>query len=211
LVAENYFYKPNAIKLRELIRANLIGEVLFVHVNALKKQKTGNWRDDVTLSGGGALLEGGIHWINFIANLGLEVKSVRGLRPGVSSGLEKSMLVTIEYANGVVGTLSYSWEIPSMLKGLHLSQIYGRQGVITFESNGLFIFVNGRKKRFLFPGVADLAGYRGMFRDFFRALRAGEEPQMNLARAQQDLELIEAIYSSTESQQYQNKSDSNKL
>jgi predicted dehydrogenase len=196
-VAENYFYKPVAVKLRKLIGAGWIGDVLFVHVNALKKQTTANWRDAAELSGGGALFEGGIHWINFIANLGLEVKSVRGLRPGAPSGLEKSMLVAVEYANGAVGSLYYSWEIPVMLQGLHLSQIYGRQGVITFESNGLFIFVNGRKKRLLIPGVADIAGYRGMFQDFLHALRTGEEPQMNLARAQKDLELIEAIYQSS--------------
>lgn len=193
-VAENYFYKPLAIKLRELIMNEVIGEILFVQINAIKLQKTGNWRDDTQLSGGGALLEGGIHWINFIANLGLPVKSVRGLRPGKRDGAEKSMLVAIEYENGAVGTLSYSWEVPVLLKGVHLSQIYGRQGVITFESNGIFIFVNGAGKKLIFPGLRDIAGYKGMFRDFFRALRTGEEPQMNLQVAQRDLQLIETIY-----------------
>lgn len=196
-VAENYFYKPLAYKLRELIRAEVIGEILFVHVNALKKQTTGNWRDDTALAGGGALFEGGIHWINFIANLGLPVKSVCGSRPGQPGGVEKSMLVTIAYENGAVGTLSYSWEVPVLLKGVHLSQIYGRQGVITFESNGIFILVNGRRKKIIFPGLRDIAGYQGMFRDFFQALRTNAQAQMSLAVAQKDLQLIEAIYQST--------------
>jgi predicted dehydrogenase len=199
LVAENYFYKPVAVKLRELLRTGLIGEVLFVHVNALKLQKTGNWRDDLDLSGGGALFEGGIHWINFIANLGLSVKSVRGLRPGKQNGMDKSMLVAIEYAEGAVGTLYYSWEIPSLFKGLRLSKIYGRKGSITFESNGLIMIVNGMTKRVIFPKLNDIAGYKGMFHDFIRALRAGEEPQMSLDLAQQDLRLIEAIYQSIQS------------
>jgi predicted dehydrogenase len=196
LVAENYFYKPVAIKLRKLLRAGLIGEVLFVHVNALKLQKTGNWRDDPGLSGGGALFEGGIHWINFIANLGLSVKSVRGLRPGQQNGIEKSMLVAIEYAEGAVGALYYSWEIPSLFKGLRLSKIYGRKGSITFESNGLIIIVNGVKTRVIIPKLIDIAGYKGMFRDFIHALRTGEEPQMTLELAQQDLKLVETIYQS---------------
>jgi predicted dehydrogenase len=195
-VAENYFYKPLAIKLRELIGADLIGEILFVHLNALKMQATGNWRDEAALSGGGALFEGGIHWINLAANLGLTVKSMRGLRPGQRDGVEKSMLVAIEYENGAVGLVLYSWETPVLLKGLHLSQIYGRRGVITFESNGLFILVNGMQKKLLFPGFGDIAGYKGMFRDFFRALRTNGEPQMSLAMAQKDLQLIEAIYQS---------------
>jgi len=195
-VAENYFYKPLAFELRELIQKDSIGEILFVHVNALKLQTTANWRDDTALSGGGALFEGGIHWINFAANLGLPVKTMRGWRPGQRDSIDRSMLVAIEYETGAVGTLSYSWETPVLLKGLHLSQIYGRQGVITFESNGLFILVNGIKKKLVFPGLGDLAGYKEMFRDFFRALRTGQEPQMNLGMAQKDLQLIEAIYQS---------------
>lgn len=195
-VAENYFYKPLAFKLRELIQADLIGDILFIHMNALKKQATGNWRDEAELSGGGALFEGGIHWINFAANLGLAIKTVRGLRPGKHDGAEKSMLVAFEYEGGAVGTLLYSWETPVLLKGLHLSQIYGRKGAITFESNGLFIFVNGIKKKLIFPGLGDIAGYKGMFRDFFEALRTGQEPKMNLEMAQKDLQLVEAVYRS---------------
>lgn len=196
LVAENYFYKPLACKLRELIRADLVGDILFVHINALKKQTTGNWRDEAGLSGGGALFEGGIHWINFAANLGLAVKTVRGLRAGKHEGIEKSMLVAFEYEGGAVGTLLYSWETPVLFKGLHFSQIYGRKGAITFESNGLFIFVNGVKKKLIFPGLSDITGYKGMFRDFFHSLRTGQAPKMNLDVAEKDLQLIEAIYQS---------------
>ena len=195
-VAENYFYKPVAIKLRDIIGAGLIGEVLFVHVNALKQQTTGNWRDDDALSGGGALFEGGIHWINFIANLGLTVQSVCGFRPGAQNGMEKSLLVAIQYAEGAVGALYYSWEIPSLLKGLRLSKIFGREGSITFESNGLFILVNGVKKRVIIPKLTDIAGYKAMFRDFIRALRWGVEPRMSLELAQKDLTLVETIYQS---------------
>ena len=195
-VAENYFYKPLAFKLREIISAGLIGEILFVHVNALKMHKTDDWHDDPTLSGGGALFEGGIHWINFIANLGFPVKTVRGFRPGKKDGMEKSVLVAIEYASGAVGVLSHSWEIHSPLKGVRLSRIYGREGSITFESNGLLIIVVGRRKRLIIPNLADLAGYKAMLRDFIQSLRSGKEPQMNLDVAQKDLRLIETIYQS---------------
>lgn len=197
-IAENYFYKPLAIKLRELIKDEVIGEILFVHINAIKLQKTDNWRDDIQLSGGGALFEGGIHWINFIVNLGLPIKAVRGLRPGNHDGVEKSMLVAIEYESGAVGTLSYSWEVPVLLQGVHLSQLYGRKGVITFEANGIFVLVNGVRKKVIFPGLGDIAGYKGMWRDFLRALRTGEEPAMNLELAQKDLQLIEAVYQTVE-------------
>jgi len=195
-VAENYFYKPALKHLQELIQSGIIGEILFVHINALKEQKIKDWRGDTSLSGGGALFEGGIHWINFIANLGLTIKSVKGYRPGKNEGMEKSMLVSLEYEEGAVGSFYYSWETPSLFKGLRISKIYGRQGSITFESNGIFIFVRGKKKRLIFPGLKDIAGYKGMFTDFIAALQAERQATFTLELARRDLELIERIYAS---------------
>ena len=101
MIAENYYYKPLLIKLRSLLREEVIGDVLFMHINALKLQKTGNWRDDVALSGGGALFEGGIHWINFMANTGMTVKTVNGFQPRQESGIDKSVLAVMKYQEGL--------------------------------------------------------------------------------------------------------------
>ncbi len=199
LIAENYFYKPVLLKLRNLLQSGVIGEVLFVHINALKEQKISDWRGDEALSGGGALFEGGIHWINFVANLGLKLKSARGLRPGKKEGMEKSVLANLEYEEGAVGTLYYSWETPSLFKGLRISKIYGRAGSITFESNGIFMIVRGKRKQIIFPGLKDIAGYRGMFTDFITALQAERPPEFNFGLAKQDLLTIEEIYKSMKS------------
>jgi UDP-N-acetylglucosamine 3-dehydrogenase len=196
LVAENYFYKPLAEALREEIAAGTIGEVRILSVNALKRQETGDWRDRADVAGGGALFEGGIHWINFMASLGLPVTDAHGFRPGGGNGPEKSMLVVFRYAQGAVGTLYYSWEIGSPLRGLRLSAIYGTEGTLTFESNGIFLAVRGRRRRLRLPGVRDLLGYHAMFQDFFGALREGRQPRFGLAEARRDLELVEQAYGS---------------
>lgn len=195
-VAENYYYKPSLVKLRKLLADGVIGDVLFVHVNAIKQQDTGgDWRDQPDLALGGALFEGGIHWVDFMANLGLEVTRVHGFRPAPRPGtLERSMMIGFDYREGAAGMLTTSWEVPSTFKGLRLSKIYGRAGTITFESNGLWILVHGKKTRFYIPGLRDLAGYRGMFADFVRAWKAGTEPELTLARARRDLAIIEAAY-----------------
>jgi UDP-N-acetylglucosamine 3-dehydrogenase len=195
-VAENYFYKPLLRELRRHITDGAIGEVRIVSVNALKLQRTGDWRDRSDLSGGGALFEGGIHWVNFMANLGLEVVDAHGYRPGVPDGLEKTMVAVFEYAGGAVGTLFYSWEIGSPMRGLRLSAVYGTAGAITFESNGLFLAVRGTKKRITSPGPRDLLGYAAMFDDFFRAIRTGAPARFELDAARRDLELVERIYES---------------
>jgi len=194
LVAENYYYKPIVSKLRKLLNSGIIGQPLFLFVNATKTQITEGWRDDAKLAGGGALFEGGIHWVNFMANLGMEVEEIKGYQPMSQQDIERSYQLTFKYKNGPVGTLLYSWEVNTSLKGLRISRIYGTEGSITFESNGIFIFVRGQKIKFIWPGLADIAGYKAMFRDFFRALRKGEMSEFNLEMARKDIELIETAY-----------------
>lgn len=194
LVAENYCYKPLARVVRDVITSGSLGEIRFLHLDAVKYRRPGGWRADPVIAGGGALFEGGVHWVDLLANLGLRIEAVHGFRPGDWRGPERSTLVVAEYEEGAVGTLAHSWEIPSPLKGLRLSHIYGTRGSAVFESNGLFVRVTGAKPQLMFPGLHDLGGYRAMFRDFLTALRTGREPLMSLERAQRSIELIEAAY-----------------
>lgn len=199
LVAENYAYKPAVACLREVIESGALGDVLFLHVNALKRQRTGDWRDDPILAGGGALLEGGVHWIHFMGALGLTIESAHGARPGTAAdGTEKSVLVTLRYREGAVGTLAYSWEVHSPLRGLRLSRIYGTRGGVAFESNGLAIAVHGARHALHLPTLTDPAGYRAMFRDLLDALREGRDARVTLERARRDVELVEQVYRSLE-------------
>lgn len=196
MVAENYFYKPLLRTLRQILQTDVIGDVKFMVFNATKTQKTGDWRDEAAQAGGGALFEGGIHWVNFMSNLGLTVRAVTGFQPqGLNTSLERSFQMVVSYENGPIGTLLYSWEINTLFGGLRLSRIYGTEGSITMESNGVFIFVRGKKWRFiLLPGLSDIVGTKAMFTDFFQALRTGKEPAFTMALAKRDLEMIETAY-----------------
>lgn len=194
LVAENYCYKPVARALQGIVSSGVLGEIRFVHLDAVKRQRPGGWRGDPAVAGGGALFEGGVHWIDLLGNLGLRIEAVHGFRPGDWRGTERSMLVVVEYEEGAVGTLAHSWEVPSSLRGLRMSHIYGSRGSAAFESNGLFVLVTGSRPQLLLPGIRDLNGYRAMFQDFLTALRTGCEPLMTLTRAQRSVELIQAAY-----------------
>lgn len=192
-VAENYAYKPLVRVLRELLAAGVIGDLRFVQVNALKRQRVGGWRALPELAGGGALFEGGIHWIDLVANLGPAVRRARVVRAGDRHSPERSSLLVLEYEGGAVGTLAHSWEIDARLRGLQLSRLAGTLGSIVFESNGLFVVVSGpARPRLIVPGVRDIGGYEAMFQDFLSSMRTGAEPVMTLARARRDHELAEA-------------------
>jgi predicted dehydrogenase len=110
------------------------------------------------------------------------------------------MMVAFEYDNGAVGSLYYSREIPSLFKGLRLSKLFGRDGIITFESNGAFVLARGRGwPRLIFPGFRDIRGYRAMYRDFAGAIRDHRAPEMSVERAMADQRLMETIYAGVRS------------
>ncbi len=158
------------IMLRQVVESGELGSVRFVHVNAIKKQDSPGWRGDTAIAGGGALFEGGVHWVHLMANLGLRVARVRGHQPGAEPGkVERSMLAVFDYACGAVGTLSHSWEIDAPLGGVRSSAIFGTEGAVHFESNGLLVRLRGRKSRLRTPGHPRLPRLR---RDVARLCRS---------------------------------------
>ena len=203
LVGENDHYKPLAIKLRKLLADGVIGEMIFGHFSSVvKRLKDGDdWRNDESMAGGDAFFEEGIHWLHLAASLGPKITAITGFRPAPSrEGPDrrvKSMMVSFTYDNGAVGSLYYSREIPSMLKGLRLSKLMGRKGVITFESNGVVMLVRGEGfPRIIFPGFSDIRGYQAMYRDFRESIEQNRQPQMSLERAIEDQLLMDQIYAS---------------
>ncbi|MGH7637687.1 MAG: Gfo/Idh/MocA family protein [Gemmatimonadaceae bacterium] len=192
LVAENYFYKPITAHLRSLVRDGRFGDVRFVSVNATKRQTFEGWRERPEVSGGGALFEGGVHWVSFMASLGLDVAGVRAYRVGTTGGMDVSTLSVFEYSNGAVGTLAHSWELGAPFGGMRVSKIQGTRGAITFESNGLAYLGTDAARSFGLPVIGgDFLGYRAMFRDFLDAIRTGRPAQFTLDLAERDLRLLE--------------------
>lgn len=201
LVGENDHYKPLAVTLRKLLADGAIGDMVFAHFTTIaRKFKTADdWRNDESMAGGDAFFEEGIHWLHIANSLGPRISSAHGYRPAPSrEGPDrrvKSMMIAFEYDNGAVGSLFYSREIPSLFRGLRLSKLFGRSGIITFESNGLFVLARGAGwPRLIFPGFRDIRGYRAMYRDFARAIREHRAPGMSLERAMEDQKLMEEIY-----------------
>ena len=204
LVGENDHYKPLAVKLRKLLADGVIGELVFAHFTTIAKRlKTkDDWRNDEAMAGGDAFFEEGIHWLHIAGSLGPRIVSAQGFRPELSRAGDdradtraKSMLVAFRYDSGAVGALYYSREVPSLFRGLRLSKLFGRKGVISFESNGAIMLVRGGGlPRLSVPGFADIRGYQAMYRDFARAIASGAAPEMSLERAIEDQRLMDQIY-----------------
>ena len=205
LVGENDHYKPLAVTLRRLIASGVIGEMVFAHFTTIAKRlKTADdWRNDESMAGGDAFFEEGIHWLHVAGSLGPRIVSIHGYRPTPSregpDTRAKSMMTAFRYDNGAVGSLYYSREIPSFFKGVRLSKIFGRRGIITFESNGAFVLVRGGAfPKLILPGFRDIRGYQAMYRDFAASIRSGAPPGMSLERAIEDQRLMDQVYATAD-------------
>ena len=204
-VGENDHYKPLAVCLRRLVKEGALGDMVFAQFTSIVRRlkRADDWRNDEAMAGGDAFFEEGIHWLHLAASLGPTITEVHGFRPSVPPDgpdrRAKSMMVAFKYDNQAVGSLYYSREIPSLLRGIRLSKLYGRKSIITFESNGLFVLVRGTGwPRLIFPGFRDIRGYKAMYRDFVSAIRNGRPPEMSLERAVEDQRLMDELYASVE-------------
>ncbi len=135
IVGENDHYKPLTVRLRRLLAEGVIGDMVFAHFTTIahRLKAVDDWRNDETMAGGDAFFEEGIHWLHVAGSLGPVITEIRGFRPSIPSSngpdrRAKSMMVAFRYDNGAVGSLYYSREVPSLLRGLRLSKIFGRKG-----------------------------------------------------------------------------------
>ena len=202
MVGENDHYKPLAVTLRRLLAEGTIGDLLMASFTTVanRPKAASDWRNDVALSGGDAFFEEGIHWLHFAGSLGPRIVRIHGHRPLVRSSSRdgdrrgRTQLAAFDYDDGAVGALFYSREVPSLLRGLRTSSLYGSRGVITFESNGGGVLVHTRGlPRLVRSGWRDIRGYGAMYRDFAAAIRTGRAPQMSVERALEDHRLMEQV------------------
>lgn len=191
MVAENYDYKPSLSALLDWIDSGLIGRVQRVVLGKRTRQIAEDWR-----SGYGALIEGGIHFVALLTSLvrsepATVAASFAGHVPGEP---ERNARVLVSFKNGTESDLAYAWDVPSVTKGIFQhSRIEGSEGVITFETNGVYVLLCGRRRRLVFPGFGDLMGYRAMMDDFLAVLGGGH-PRSGFVKARVDLDIVFQAY-----------------
>lgn len=202
MVAENYFFKPLVGVLREHLQLGDIGEPVFLELNKTGMSRNTGWRTDAEMMGGGALLEGGCHWVNLLLEIGGAPTAVLAAKPEVdyppAAPFEDNLEVLVRFASGAVGKLLHSWRTHNRIAGLSASRLYGTEGNITFESNGLWALVLGKRKRLRVPGLLDIMGYRDMLRGFADCVRESTPPPLPLSTIRRDMELIFGAYRSLE-------------
>lgn len=201
MVAENFRFKPSVIKARRLIEEGAIGRLKFIHVKSVSLATHGGWRSEEGRMGGGALIDGGIHWVNTLTTLGGRAKSVFALeaphsQPNVPR--EDSILLLVELEGGAVGEVVHSWGVPSPGR-FQFTVVSGTEGNLYIENHGFFLFLTGKKRRLYPCGIRDSRGFRGMYQEFLKSREEKRAPLTSGEEARRDLALVLAAYESARS------------
>jgi predicted dehydrogenase len=168
-----------------------------VHLVARGLRRHVGWRLDAAVAGGGALIDGGIHYVHTLRWWGGEVRRLFALRPSenlVEIGGEDGIAVLAALENGVVGFLSNSLGAPGLPR-LQWSTLTGARGSCFADNRGRCVVVRNRRWRFRFFR-RDLRGHELMLATFRDAIRSGKTPESDGVSGRKDLAVVLAAYRS---------------
>ncbi|ABW01496.1 Gfo/Idh/MocA family protein [Caldivirga maquilingensis] len=141
MVAENFYFDPAVWKAVELIKE--IGQVHTIIIRSTHYGKPGGWRRVKELMGGGAFIDGGIHFVDTLLNIGGEYNHACGLSYRTISGIEgeDTTIGLFRFRNGARGLIMYSW---GMMHSLNVPsiEVYGEGGSIIEDPSTRRINVN---------------------------------------------------------------------
>jgi len=177
----------------------------------------GGWKGTKALDGGGALMNQSIHGVDLIQWFMGEVDTVVGFAEALAHErieVEDTAVAILRYKNGAMGVIEGTTSIyPGFQRRIEIS---GFHGSVVMEGSAFttWDFEEERpedeetKKKFAprptkLGGVADPSaishiGHQRQFEDFVRALDTGSQPSVSGAEARKAVEIILAIYKSSE-------------
>ncbi len=183
---------------RQLILQGRIGTIIMLRnmfggsVDVSKR-----WFSKKEISGGGVLIDNGVHAVDLFRFLFGEVKRTSAVLATFVQAIEveDTARVLLEMENGVLGTIDLSWSVP-VPHDFYL-EIYGSEGSIMIGSNGLryqtkrsreWVVVEKEKK------TLDSIGKE--VSHFVQCVQNEEQPIASGIDGLRALEVIEAAYES---------------
>lgn len=198
MVGENFHFMPAYRHVRALIDAGVLGELRELHLVARGYRARTGWRAGLESAGGGALIDGGIHYVHNLRWWGGEPRRIFALRPPATlPGFEGedaiAILATLE--RGVLGFVANSLAAPGMA-ALQWSTLIGTRASAFVDNRGRFVLVRGAGRPRLRLFRRDVRGHEGMLSEFRAAVASGRSPESDGRSGRRDLEVVLAAYRS---------------
>ncbi len=206
MVAEQYYFDTSANWVVEAIRSGKIGSVLSVLVRNQRLFSGTGWRVRKETMGGGALVDGGVHFIDTFLNFGGEYSSVKAVSSkGIAPIEETDTTMSIfSFRSGAIGFLYYSWSYPYAPQ-VPAFEVVGTEGTIVEDVNTRptvdFKFMKGKRYAFGLPVLngkpvdIDIAdAFDTEISGFLKSVREDTPVPMDPSVALRDLAAVKDIY-----------------
>jgi predicted dehydrogenase len=198
MVAEQFHFMPAFRRVKALLEGGALGALREVHLTARGFYRRQGWRLAAGRAGGGALIDGGIHYVHNLRWWGGPVRRVFALSPPQtvpSMEGEDAVCLLTELAGGAVGFLSNSLAAPGLPK-FQWSTVTGTRATCFVDNRGRWLALRGcgRSRAWLYP--RDTRGYRAMLTAFADAMARGRAGEMDGDAGRADLAVVLAAYRS---------------
>src|ERR1039457_5916798 len=206
-VGFNHRYHPAFISTREIFRSGVMGELMFIRARYGHGGRVGydkEWRADPKLSGGGELIDQGIHLIDLAGWFLGGFKTVDGHAATFfwNMPVDDNAFLSLRTAKGRIAWLHVSC---TEWKNLFSFEIYGRNTKLHIEGLGgsygvekLYHYQMKPEmgipdtKVYEFPGADE--SWRIEVGEFERDIQSKRKPDAGLAEARAALQIVETIY-----------------
>jgi UDP-N-acetyl-2-amino-2-deoxyglucuronate dehydrogenase len=206
---------PGVQKLKELVDAGKLGKPILVSGRVKwyrppEYYSGPRWRGTWALDGGGALMNQGVHTVDLLLWLMGDVGrvSARAITALHDIEVEDTMVATLEFANGAIGTLEAATSVyPGYRRRVELS---GAEGTIILEQDRIIAADLHTPLGYRFepieetgnsaatsPIVSDLSGHKRIIEDFLQAIETNTRPVCDGHDGRRSVAVVQAIYESS--------------
>lgn len=210
----NYRYMDNVRKAKELIQSDALGPLYFLRCHYGHGGRPGyekEWCTDRDISGGGVLLEQGIHILDLVRHLLGEPARVMASTSRFFwnfPDVEDNCFLEIQTTEGQTAQIHVSWT--QWINILSL-EIFGRDGYLSLSGRdghygpqrllwGKRQTNHGRPTEEVFEFPLENASWENEWLEFIDAIKSGKQPMGNAPDSLRALQLVEAAYESSHRQ-----------
>jgi predicted dehydrogenase len=197
---------------RKLINDNIIGRVeevkAYMFIGDVLERHSG-WRFKKALSGGGVLIDFGIHMVDLLCWYFGNLQTVSSLtRKLYSVEVEDEMDAELEFRNGVHAHFETSWSKEDYRKSYTKMDVYGSEGKLEITDQTLRVFDTAGTviQNFSYPDLyggafMDIGGilYSNQINAFFDLVETGNSAGASLREAAYVQKVIDCLYKSAAS------------
>jgi UDP-N-acetyl-2-amino-2-deoxyglucuronate dehydrogenase len=205
---------PDIRRLKDLIAAGTLGKPILISARVKwyrppEYYSGSRWRGTAALDGGGALINQGVHTVDLLLWLMGDVArvSARSLTALHDIEVEDTVVATLEFANGAIGTLEAATSVyPGYPRRIELT---GSRGTIILEHDRIVAADllsgqvdlqqptgQGSNPAATSPVVSDVTGHKELLKDFIGAIETNSRPNCDGVEGRRGVELVQAIYES---------------